>query len=232
MEIVMPYVIPAPLATTLPVLGGDGFVPVRRVYCVGRNYAEHAREMGSDPDREPPFFFAKPADAIVAEGGDVPYPPATAALEHEIELVVVIAKAGCDIPVEEGLDHVFGYGVGLDMTRRDLQTAAKKTGRPWDMGKGFDHSAPCSAIQPADRIGHPGTGAIWLKVNGEMQQESTIDLHIWSVPETISYLSGLVELAPGDLIYMGTPDGVGPVVAGDVMTGHVDGVTDIEITIA
>jgi len=231
MEIVMPYVIPAPLATTLPVLGGDGFVPVRRVYCVGRNYAEHAREMGSDPDREPPFFFAKPADAIVAEGGDVPYPPATAALEHEIELVVVIAKAGCDIPVEEGLNHVFGYGVGLDMTRRDLQTAAKKTGRPWDMGKGFDHSAPCSAIQPADCIGHPGAGAIWLKVNGEIRQSSDLAKQIWNVQETISYLSGLVALAPGDLIFTGTPEGVAPVVRGDELDGHIDGVGSLRVII-
>jgi len=231
MEIVVPYVIPAPPATTLPVLGGDGFVPVRRVYCVGRNYAEHAREMGSDPDREPPFFFAKPADAIVAEGGDVPYPPATAALEHEIELVVVIAKAGRDIPVEEGLDHVFGYGVGLDMTRRDLQTAAKKTGRPWDMGKGFDHSAPCSAIQPADRIGHPGTGAIWLKVNGEIRQSSDLAKQIWNVQETISYLSRLVALAPGDLIFTGTPEGVAPVVRGDELEGHIDGVGGLLVTI-
>ena len=226
----MSYVLPAPAEVTLPVVGEDGVVPVRRIYCVGRNYAEHAREMGHDPDREPPFFFCKPRDAIVL-GDEMPYPPGTDNLHYEMELVVVIGTGGKDIAEDAALDHVYGYAVGLDMTRRDVQGEAKKMGRPWDMGKGFDHSAPCSAVHPAAKIGHPDTGAIWLKVNGEDQQSSDISKHIWNVQETICYLSGLVELFPGDLIYMGTPAGVGPVVVGDKMEGHVEGVDDITITI-
>jgi fumarylpyruvate hydrolase len=217
-------------ATILPVDGTGQVVPVRRIYCVGRNYAAHAREMGSDPDREPPFFFMKPADAIVASGSTVPFPPATGDLQHEIELVVVIGRGGRGITSAAALDHVYGYAVGLDMTRRDLQTQAKKTGRPWDMGKGFDQSAPCSAVRPASRIGHPAKGAIWVKVNGQVRQSGDLAQQIWSVAETIAYLAGLVTLAPGDLIFTGTPDGVGPVQAGERLDGHIDGVGDLSIT--
>ena len=223
----MPHAVTAPAQVTLPVAGSDETYPVRRIWCVGRNYAAHAREMGSDPDREPPFFFQKPTDAIVQDGAAIPYPPGTGNLHHEIELVVAIGKAGFKIAAEDALDHVFGYAVGLDMTRRDLQNAAKETGRPWEMGKSFDHSAPCSAIQPASVIGHPDKGAIWLKVNGKTTQESDISHLIWNVSETIAHLSDLVELQPGDLIYTGTPEGVAAVVAGDVMEGHIDGVGDL-----
>ena len=228
----MNYVITPSAPTILPVDGGDDTFPVRRIYCVGRNYRAHAIEMGADPDRDPPFFFAKPAGAIVQNGATIPYPPQTENLHYEIELVVAIGKSAKDVSVDNALDHVWGYGVGIDLTRRDIQNKAKEMGRPWDMGKGFDNSAPCTALKPASEIGHPDSGAIWLKVNGETQQESTIDLHIWSVPETISHLSGLVVLEPGDLIYMGTPAGVGAVKSGDKMEGHIDGVGDLTISIA
>ena len=227
----MAYVIPLWTQPALPVAGESGQFPVRRIYCVGRNYAAHAREMGHDPDREPPFFFCKPADALLPNGATMPYPQATKDLHHEIELVVALAKGGRDVPAEKALDLVYGYGVGLDMTRRDLQGEAKKMGRPWDRGKGFDQSAPCTALHPAARIGHPSKGAIWLKVNGQVRQKGDLNELIWNVPETISYLSGLVELAPGDLIYTGTPEGVKAVVKGDVLEGHVDGVDDLKITI-
>ncbi|MBP2293920.1 fumarylacetoacetate hydrolase family protein [Azospirillum rugosum] len=226
----MAYAIPLWTQPTVPVVGGDPF-PVRRIYCVGRNYAAHAREMGADPDREPPFFFMKPADAIVPEGSTIPYPPKTANLHHEIELVAAIGKGGRDIPVESALDHVYGYAVGLDMTRRDLQNAAKKEGKPWDMGKGFDQSAPCGPIRRAADIGHPDKGAVTLSVNGAERQRGDLSDLIWSVSETISYLSGLVELQPGDLIYTGTPEGVGAVVSGDTLEGAVEGVGTITITI-
>lgn len=225
------YAVPPRPVPTVPVVGGDPF-PVRRVYCVGRNYAAHAREMGHDPDREPPFFFGKPADAIVVTGATIPYPKATKDYHHEIELVVAIGKGGEDIPVDAALDHVFGYAVGLDMTRRDLQGIAKKMGRPWDMGKGFDLSAPIAPIHPVAAVGHLAKGAIWLKVDGKVAQNADIADLIWNVAETISYLSGLVRLEPGDLIYTGTPEGVGPVARGQRMDGHVDGLTDISITIA
>lgn len=227
----MAYAVPLWPQPTVPVAGGDPF-PVRRIYCVGRNYAAHAREMGADPDREPPFFFMKPADAIVADGTAILYPPRTANLHHEIELVVAIGTGGRDIPVERALDHVYGYGVGLDMTRRDLQNAAKKEGKPWDMGKGFDQSAPCGTLRRAADIGHPDKGSVTLSVNGELRQKGDLADLIWSVSETISYLSGLVELQPGDLIYTGTPEGVGPVVAGDRLEGAVEGVGAIAVTIA
>jgi fumarylpyruvate hydrolase len=216
----------------LPVAGGSDLFPVGRIYCVGRNYAEHAREMGHDPDREPPFFFMKPANAIVPNGATIPFPQATQDLHHEIELVVALGKGGANIAVEKALDHVWGYGVGLDMTRRDLQGEAKKMGRPWEMGKSFDNSAPCTALLPASRIGHPAKGAIWLKVNGATKQKGDLSEMIWNVPETIAYLSGLVTLQPGDLIYSGTPAGVGPVQPGDKLEGHVDGVGDLTITYA
>jgi fumarylpyruvate hydrolase len=227
----MGLAIPAPHVTTIPVIGGEPF-PVRRIYCVGRNYAAHAREMGHDPDREDPFFFMKPADAIVPTGSTIPYPVKTKDYQHEIEMVVALKAGGRDVPVEKALDLVFGYAVGLDMTRRDLQGEAKKMGRPWDMGKGFDQSAPCAPISPVSKVGHPSKGAIWLKVNGKIRQQSDLSMLIWSIPETISYLSGLVTLAPGDLIYSGTPEGVAAVVKGDVLEGHVDGLTDLKITIA
>lgn len=226
----MTFAIPAPAITTVPVVGGDPF-PVRRIYCVGRNYAAHAREMGHDPDREPPFFFMKPTDAIVPTGSAVPYPSQTSDYQHEIEMVVALGKGGRDVPVERALDLVFGYAVGLDMTRRDIQGAAKKLSRPWDMGKGFDHSAPCAPLLPVAQSGHPVQGAVWLKVNGELRQQGDLSDLIWSVAETIAFLSGLVELFPGDLIYTGTPEGVGPVVRGDRLQGHVDGLPDLDITI-
>jgi fumarylpyruvate hydrolase len=216
---------------SLPVTGRDEVIPIRRIYCVGRNYAAHIVEMGSDPDREPPFFFAKPADAIVAGGGKIPYPPLTEDLQHEMELVVVLGSGGRDIPVEQALDHVFGYAAGLDMTRRDLQAEAKKTGRPWDMGKGFDYSAPCSPVRPASEIGHPAEGAIWLKVNGATRQSGDLNQQIWKVEEAIAYLSRFVALAAGDLIFTGTPAGVGRVVRGDRLEGHIDRVGDISVLV-
>ena len=227
----MSYVIPCPPAATLPVAGSSDLFPVHRIYCVGRNYAAHVREMGGDPEREPPFFFTKPADAILANDSVMPYAPLTRDLHHEIELVVAIGTGGLNIPATDALDHVFGYAVGLDMTRRDLQEEAKKTRRPWDMAKGFDHSAPCSAVVPASEIGHPATGAIRLKVNGDVRQEGDLGEMIWNVEETISHLSRLVELKPGDLIFTGTPDGVAAVERGDRLEGHVDGVGELAITI-
>jgi fumarylpyruvate hydrolase len=225
------YAIPAWELPSLPVEGDTRRFPVRRIYCVGRNYAAHAREMGFDPDREPPFFFCKPADAIVENGGVVPYPPQTRNLHYEFELVVAIGKRGADIARDRALEHAWGYACGLDMTRRDVQIAARDKGRPWDMGKGFDHSAPCSAIVPAAKIGHVSAGRIELKVNGQVKQSSDLKIMIWSVPETIAYLSGLVELCPGDLIYTGTPDGVGPVVKGDRLEGAIDAVGTLSVTI-
>jgi fumarylpyruvate hydrolase len=218
------YVIPPPAIVAVPVFGGGGAFPVRRVFCVGRNYAEHAREMGGDPNREPPFFFMKPADALLTGNADMPYPPASSDLHHELELVVAIGTGGVDIEEAKALDHVWGYAVGLDMTRRDIQNVARKAGRPWDMGKGFDHSAPISDIVPASSIGHPDAGLIQLRVNGAVRQTSDISNMIWNIPETISYLSRLVTLAPGDLIFTGTPEGVAAVVRGDVLEGMVAGV--------
>jgi len=227
----MTYVVPLWPQPALPVVGSAARFPVRRIYCVGRNYAAHAREMGYDPEREPPFFFTKPADAVVDDGAVVPYPPATANYHHEIELVVALSGGGREIPVERALEQVFGYAVGLDMTRRDLQAAAKKVGQPWDMSKGFDHSAPCSALVPAGVIGHPSAGAITLAVNGSLRQQGDLSQLIWSVPEVIAYLSSLVTLAPGDLIFTGTPEGVGPVVRGDRLEGAVEGVGTLSVTI-
>jgi fumarylpyruvate hydrolase len=228
----MSYAIDFPATPALPVAESNQTFPVGRIYCVGRNYAEHAREMGHDPDREPPFFFMKPADALVHNGATIPYPQATRDLHHEIELVVAIGKGGADIPVDKALDHVFGYGVGLDMTRRDLQGEAKKMGRPWEMGKAFDNSAPCTALKTVAMVGHPARGAIWLKVNGEIRQQGDLADMIWNVPETIAYLSGLITLRPGDLIMTGTPAGVGPVGRGDRLEGHVDGVGDLVVAYA
>ena len=187
--------------------------------------------MGHDPDREEPFFFQKSPDSIVLSGGDFPYPPGTSDVHHEIELVVALGLGGAHIAEARALDHIFGYGVGLDMTRRDLQGVAKQAGRPWTVGKSFDHAAPCSAIAPASSIGHPGAGRIWLDINGAVRQDGDIDQLIWSVSEIIAALSGLFTLAPGDLIYTGTPAGVGAVARGDILRGGVDGVGEIEITV-
>ncbi|HEX2689089.1 MAG TPA: fumarylacetoacetate hydrolase family protein [Kofleriaceae bacterium] len=227
----MEYVVPASPVPSLAVEGSHARFPVRRIYCVGRNYAEHAREMGGDPDREPPFFFMKPADAIVTDGNDFPYPVQTRDVHHEMELVVALGKGGTNIATESALGHVFGYAAGLDMTRRDLQAEAKKLGRPWDTAKGFDHAAPCGRIVPAANIGHPTTGAIWLKVNGEFRQRSDLSQLVWKIPEVIGYLSTLFTLAPGDLIYSGTPAGVGAVQRGDVLEGGVDGVGTIQLKV-
>jgi fumarylpyruvate hydrolase len=215
---------------SLPVAGTDERFPVGRIYCVGRNYAEHAREMGHDPDREPPFFFMKAADSVVESGSTIAYPVGTRDVHHEIEMVAALAKGGRNIPVDKALEHVWGYGVGLDMTRRDIQGEAKKMGRPWEMGKSFDESAPVSEIKPAATIGHPSRGAIWLKVNGQTRQQGDLAMQIWSVPEQIAYLSNLITLQPGDLIFSGTPAGVGPIKAGDKLEGHVDGVGDLVVT--
>jgi fumarylpyruvate hydrolase len=223
------YAIAPPPVTTVAVAGADAAFPVARVYCVGRNYAEHSIEMGHDPDREPPFFFMKPADAVVPPGR-LPFPTRTRELHHEIELVVALAEGGRDIPVERALDHVFGYAVGLDMTRRDLQAEAKKAGRPWDMAKGFDQSAPTGSIRAVEDIGHPARGAVWLRISGELRQEGDLDQQIWTVPETISYLSTLVTLRAGDLIMTGTPKGVGRVEPGDHLDGHIDGVGDLSVS--
>jgi fumarylpyruvate hydrolase len=225
------YAITAPPITTVAIAGADAAFPVARVYCVGRNYAEHSIEMGHDPDREPPFFFMKPADAVVPPGR-LPFPTGTRELHHEIELVVALAAGGREIAAERALDHVFGYAVGLDMTRRDLQAAAKKAGRPWEMAKGFDQSAPTGSIRTVEDIGHPTEGSIWLRVNGEPRQEGDLNQQIWTVPETISHLSTLVTLRPGDLIMTGTPKGVGPVEPGDQLEGHVDGVGDLSVSYA
>ena len=211
----------------LPVVDSDLVFPVGRIFCIGRNYAEHAVEMGHDPDREPPFFFAKPPNAIVADGSELDFPAATSDLHHEIELVVALGSGGRDVSSAQALDLVFGYGVGLDMTRRDLQSVAKKAGRPWDMAKGFDESAPCSPLRAAGEIGHPAAGAIWLQVNGETRQQGDLAQQIWSVADALAYLSTLVALRPGDLLMTGTPAGVAAVQPGDRLAGHIDGIGDL-----
>jgi fumarylpyruvate hydrolase len=231
----MSYVFaPAPVVA-VPVVGSSDQFAVRRIYCVGRNYEAHAREMGHDPDREPPFFFSKPADAVVhvapGETGEFPYPPQSKNVHFEMELVVAIGKTGKDIPVEQALDHIYGYALGLDMTRRDLQAEAKKLGRPWDTAKGFDHSAPLGPIHPVAKVGQVDKGAIWLTVNGAEKQRSDVSQLIWSVAETVAYLSTLFELHPGDLIFTGTPEGVGAVVKGDTMKGGVDGLGEFSVRV-
>jgi fumarylpyruvate hydrolase len=226
------YVISAPAQPSLAVAGSQERFPIRRVFCVGRNYGAHAREMGSDPNREPPFFFTKPADAVVPAGGAVPYPPATQDLHHEVELVVALGAGGTDIDPRDAMSLVWGYGVGLDLTRRDLQAVAKDAGRPWDMAKGFDASAPCSPLIPAAKLGHPQDARIWLEVNGALRQEGNLNEMIWPIPDVIAHLSRLVTLAPGDLIYTGTPAGVAALKPGDRLRGGVDGVTEFELSIA
>jgi fumarylpyruvate hydrolase len=223
----MRYAIPPPPPVMLSIDDSAAVFPVLRAFCVGRNYAEHAVEMGHDPNREPPFFFMKPTTAVVPNGGVLLFPPATDDLHHEVELVVALSGGGERIAVDDALQHVFGYAVGLDMTRRDLQAQAKEMGRPWDMSKGFDRSAPIGAIRTVDVIGHPEAGAIWLRVNGELRQEGDLAQQIWKVPETIAYLSTLVELRPGDLIMTGTPAGVGRVMRGDRLEAHIDGLGEL-----
>lgn len=221
---------PAPVVS-VAVRGSVARFPVRRVYCVGRNYAEHTREMGHDPDRELPFFFQKNPDNLVLDNGDFPYPSMTSNVHHEVEMVVAIGKGGSDISVEKALDHVYGYALGLDMTRRDLQNEAKKTGRPWEIGKAFEHSAPMTDIVTVDKVGHLAKGAIWLKVNGEVKQQGDLDQLIWNVPEIIAHLSTIFELKAGDLIMTGTPAGVGAVKRGDVMDGFCEGIGSILVKV-
>jgi fumarylpyruvate hydrolase len=222
------YCFPPPPVSAVPVLGWDALFPVRRILCVGRNYAAHRREMGGD-DRDPPFFFAKPADAITPPGAQVPYPSATHNLHHEIELVVALGSGGTDVPVETALSLVFGYAVGVDLTRRDLQNAAKDKGQPWEAAKGFDHSAPISAIRRG--LATPPDGRIRLTVNGAVRQDAQIADMIWSVPEIIAEASRLWTLAAGDLIYTGTPEGVGPLVRGDRLEGEIEGVGALDLKI-
>ena len=226
------FVISPPPFPSLPVIRTAQRFPVRRVYCVGRNYAAHAIEMGHDPDREDPFFFQKNPDGLVPGGGAFPYPAATSDVHHEIELVVALASGGADIAVEDALSHVYGYAVGIDMTRRDLQAVAKKAGRPWEVAKAFEHAAPCSAVTPAAAIGHPDRGDITLEVNGKERQRGDLAQLIWKVPEIISCLSGLFTLAAGDVVFTGTPSGVGPVARGDRLHGRVAGVGEIEVEVA
>ncbi len=222
-------------ATFIPIAGTDQLFPVRRIYCIGRNYAAHAREMGSDPTREPPFFFQKPTDAIqIAPPGatvDHPYPTLTKNYHYEVELVAALDKGGRDVPVERALDLVFGYTVGLDMTRRDLQRAMGDEKKPWEIGKSFDHSAVLGPLQPSAKVGHFAQGAIWLKVNGQTKQNANLNQMIWNVAEQMSNLSRAFELMPGDIVYSGTPENVGPVVKGDIMDAHIDGLPDIRVKV-
>lgn len=228
----MDYVIPAPEQPSLAVAGSTARFPVRRIYCVGRNYADHAREMGADPVREPPFFFMKPADAVLPDGAEVPYPPGTENLHHEVELVAALGAGGRDIDVGKALDLVWGYAVGNDLTRRDLQGQAKAAGKPWEVGKGFDHSAPVSPLRRVAEVGHPPSGAITLSVNGERRQAGDLGDMTWSVAEVIAHLSRLFHLHAGDLIFTGTPAGVGPVRPGDVMLAEIAGIGTLTNRIA
>jgi len=217
------YVITPPGIPTLPVEGSDKLFPIHRIYCIGRNYADHAIEMGHDPSKEPPFFFQKNPDNVIVDG-TFPYPDKSSDVHYEMEMLVAIGKGGYNIPVESALDHVWGYGLGLDMTRRDLQGEAKKLGRPWEVGKSFEASAPCSPLIPASKIGHPDQGKIWLNVNGKERQVGDLNQMIWKVSEQIAFISSLFELKAGDIIMSGTPAGVGSIVRGDVMEGGVEGV--------
>jgi len=224
------YAIETPPVVALPVAGQDTVFPVRRIYCIGRNYAAHAIEMGHDPDREDPFFFQKNPDNL-DPSGTFPYPPHSSDVHHEAEMLVALKTGGRNIPVDAALDHVFGYGLALDMTRRDLQGQAKKAGRPWEIGKAFEQSAPCGPVHPVSEVGHPDEGRVELKVNGEVRQEGDLNQMIWKVPEMISYLSEYFELAPGDVILSGTPSGVGPVSKGDTMELSIDGLGSLTVTV-
>jgi len=224
------YAINPPPVVTLPIEGSDQVFPVRRVYCIGRNYAAHAIEMGHDPNREAPFFFQKNPNNLYA-GDSFPYPSQTKDVHHEIELVVALKSGGKNIPINQALDHVWGYAVGLDMTRRDLQSTAKEMGRPWEIGKAFEDSGPVSALKPVSAVGHPAAGLVQLKVNGKPKQTGDLNQMIWKVPEMISYLSDYFELAAGDVIMTGTPSGVAAVVPGDVMECHIDGVGELTVKV-
>jgi 2-keto-4-pentenoate hydratase/2-oxohepta-3-ene-1,7-dioic acid hydratase in catechol pathway len=228
----MPFVVPQ---TFIPIAGTGEVFPVRRIYCIGRNYAAHAREMGSDPNREPPFFFQKPTDAIqLAPPGetiDHPYPTLTKNYHYEVELVAALGKGGREVPIDRALDLVMAYTVGLDMTRRDLQRAMGDEKKPWEIGKSFDHSAVLGLLQPVAKTGHLSQGSIWLKVNGATKQDANLNQMIWSVAEQVSNLSKAFELMPGDIIYSGTPENVGPVVKGDIMDAHIDGLPDIRVKV-
>ncbi|MGE0563830.1 MAG: fumarylacetoacetate hydrolase family protein [Pseudolabrys sp.] len=224
------YVIPQPPQATLDVAGTNKKFPIRRIWCVGRNYIEHIREMGQD-ERAPPFFFAKPADAVVPDGGTVPYPPLTKDMHHEVELVVALKSGGINIPVEKANSCIYGYAVGIDLTRRDLQIASRDLKRPWEIGKAFDASAPCGALKPAAEIGHPTKGYVRLKVNGQVRQDGDLNQLIWNVPEIISKLSEIVALEAGDIIMTGTPAGVAATVAGDKIECEVEGVGKLTVTI-
>jgi fumarylpyruvate hydrolase len=225
-----PYAIDLPPVVALPVLGTDALFPVRRVYCIGRNYAAHAIEMGHDPDREPPFFFQKNANNL-DPSGEFPYPPHSSDVHYEAEMAVMLKTGGTNIPLDQALDHVFGYALSLDMTRRDLQGAQKKMGRPWEIGKAFERSAPIGPIHPVEASGHLEGGAITLRVNGELKQEGDLNQMIWKVPEMISYLSEYFELGAGDVILSGTPSGVGPTVKGDVMEVAVAGLGSLRVVV-
>ena len=231
-QVKTPFTVPQ---VYLPIVGSDEMFPVRRIYCIGRNYAAHAREMGSDPTREPPFFFQKPTDAIqyVAAGtvADHPYPPLTKNYHYEAELVAMLDKGGRNIPVAKALDLVYGYSLGLDMTRRDLQRALGDEKKPWEIGKSFDKSAPIGAVHKVAQTGHFTQGDIWLKVNGQVKQKADLKQMIWSVAEQIAKLSEAFELFPGDIIFSGTPENVGPVVRGDVIEMHIDGLPNLSVKI-
>jgi fumarylpyruvate hydrolase len=220
---------PIPLAT-LPIQGLDKVFPIHRIYCVGRNYAEHAVEMGHDPNKEPPFFFQKNADNVTTDGR-FPYPPASTDVHFEVELVVALKSGGVDIQPADAMQHVFGYAVGIDMTRRDLQAEAKRLQRPWEVGKAFENSAPCSALVLAQHVESPSRGAIWLEVNGARKQSGDLNQMIWNIPHQIAFLSGLFTLRAGDLIFTGTPAGVGAIKRGDRLKGHIDGIGDLEVSV-
>ena len=221
---------PAPIPA-LPIMGGTALFPVHRIYCVGRNFADHAIEMGHDPDKEPPFFFQKNPDTLATPAEGFPYPSASSDVHHEVELVIALRSGGSDIPVDQALDCVFGYAIGLDMTRRDLQAEAKKHGRPWEVAKAFERSAPCGPLHAASAVGHPTEGNIRLSVNGTLRQDGNLNQMIWKVPEMIAHLSRLFTLQPGDLIFSGTPAGVGAVQKGDVMLAHIDGLGEIAVEV-
>lgn len=220
----------APAVPSLPVKGLADRFPIHRVYCIGRNYEAHAVEMGHDPNKEPPFFFQKNPSNVFC-GAEFPYPTETSDVHHEIELMAVLHKGGKNISVEDALNHVYGYAVGLDMTRRDLQGEAKKLGRPWEVGKAFEHSGPCTEVVRSSEIGHPSQGEIWLKVNGEVRQKGDLNQMIWKTAEQVAVLSRFFALQPGDVIFTGTPSGVGPVKRGDVLHGHVQGVADLQVKV-
>ncbi|GAM97668.1 fumarylacetoacetate hydrolase family protein [alpha proteobacterium U9-1i] len=227
----MNTVIDPPAVPTVAVVGDDARFPVRRIFCVGRNYADHVKEMGNDPKSEPPIFFTKPGDAVAPDGALIPYPQNTSNLHHEIELVLALGKGGKDIAEADAMACVWGYGVGVDLTRRDRQAEAKSAGAPWDVAKAFDNSAPIGPLTPASRVPQLSNARIWLAVNGVVKQEGTLDQMIWSVPEIVASLSRSFELRPGDLIFTGTPAGVGKIEAGDVITGGIDGLAPLKFTI-